>query len=229
MLQGFKWYIEFFRDLILACILIIIEKLNDGFCGTHGTNFFTKGDAIIYVTPKFQNVDKEACHWLVKHEISHIKNNDLFTMSFVPAICSMAGAIFSTLTMPVIPALLVTMSIGAIASAIFSQYREGKADDLAIAESSVAELKGGRRFLMSMQAINLKERKTFWKKITVSSTGEYRLDFAHPSTASRLKKIEDKLKQRRIRINTQTESTKIAKLITLWDESFESIRRIMNP
>src|SRR3989338_5449157 len=43
--------------------LMIIEKLNSGFCAAVGTNFFTQGDGIIVVSPNFQNVDKETCYW----------------------------------------------------------------------------------------------------------------------------------------------------------------------
>jgi hypothetical protein len=209
----------FFDRMGVRKDLIVIERFNFGFCAAQGTNFFTKGDAIISVAPNFQNVDKDACHWAMKHETCHIKNNDCFTMPLVPAICSIAAATFSTFLMPVIPTLLVTISIGCIAQAIFSQYREGKADDLAIAESSVEELKGGRRFLMALKAANLEARKTTWKKLVISSTGENRLDFLHPSTASRLRKIEHVLKQKNIGIDDQEESEKIAKLENLMDET----------
>jgi len=205
----------FFDRMGIRKDLIVTEKLNLGFCSAQGTNFFTKGDAIIWVTPNFQNVDKDACHWVMKHETCHIKNNDCFTMPLIPAICSIAAATFSTFLMPVIPTLFVTISVGFIAQAIFSQYREGKADDLAIAESSAEELKGGRRFLMSSRVSNLESRKTIWKKLVISSTGENRLDFLHPSTASRLRKIEHALQQQNIEIDGQEESEKIAKLKNL--------------
>lgn len=73
-------------------------------------------------------VDKDACNFVLKHETCHIKNNDCFTIPLVPAICSLAAAIFSTFLLPVIPALLITICVGMIAEAKFSQYREGKAD-----------------------------------------------------------------------------------------------------
>lgn len=209
----------FFDRMGIRKDLIVIEQLNIGFCTSQGTNFFTKGDAAIWVAPDFNNIDKNACHWVMKHEICHIKNNDCFTLHLVPAICSIAAAIFSTFLMPVIPALLVTASIGFIAQAIFSQYRERKADDLAIAESSAEELKGGRRFLMALKASNLNARKTIWRKIITFPTGENRLDFLHPSIASRLKKVEHALQQQNVVINHQEESAKIAKLNNLIDET----------
>ena len=208
----------FFDQMGIRKDLIVVEQPNPGFCMAVGTNSFTKGNAVIVVMPGFQEVDKDACHWVIKHETAHIKNNDLFTMSLVPAISSLAAAILSTvgaavcfsiiampigaaILIPVGAALLVTGIVGFVAQAIFSQYREGKADDLAIAESTDEELKGGRRFLMSLNAINLRSRKTIWDKIIISSNGENRLDFLHPSTASRIRKIELALQQRNIKID----------------------------
>jgi len=209
----------FFDRMGIRKDLIVAETYNLGICAAQGTNFFTKGDAIIYVTPNFQYVDKDACQWVMKHETSHIKNNDCFTMQLVPAICTIAAATFSTFQMqlPVIPSILITITVGIIAQAIFSTYREGKADDLAIAESSVEELKGGRRFLMACKEVNLEARKTTWTKIAISSSGENRFDILHPSTASRLRKIEDALQHQHIEIDDQIESEKINKLINFID------------
>lgn len=104
----------------------------------------------------------------MKHEACHIKNNDCFTMLLITAICSIAAAAFSDFMLPIIPALLITISITFIAQAIFSQYREGKADDLAITESFVEELKGGRRFLMSLQQTNLWKAAQLYEKNSAS-------------------------------------------------------------
>lgn len=199
---------SFFDKMGIRKDLIVSEQLNIGFCSAKGTNFFTKGDAVIFLAPRFHEVDENACNWVIKHEISHIKNNDLFTMALVPAICSLAAAIISTFLMPVIPAVLITISVGIIAQAIFSHYREGKADDLAIAESSPEELKGGRRLLMAF-------------------TGGNRLNFLHPSTASRLKKIENALKQQNIKIDDQEESKKIAKLKKLIGDTSLELQNVM--
>jgi hypothetical protein len=215
---------SFFDDMGIRKDLIVAESRNLGFCSSQGTNFFTKGDAVIWVTPRFQREDKDACHWVMKHEISHIKNNDCFTIPLVSAICSIAAATFSTFLMPVTPALLVTNSIGFITQAIFSQYREGKADDLAIAKSSSDELKGGRRLLMALKEANLKKRNTMLNKIVISSTGENRLDFFHPSTASRLRKIEHALQQQDIEINDDEESEKIIKLKKLMEKTHSQLK-----
>ncbi len=87
-----------------------------------------------------------------------------------------------------------------------------KLTDLAIAESSIEELKGGRRFNIALKAANLEARKTLWQKIIISSTGEARLDFLHPSIESRIRKIEHVLQQKKLEIDEQEELKKIAKL-----------------
>ncbi|MFA6118486.1 MAG: hypothetical protein WCT85_01130 [Parachlamydiales bacterium] len=190
----------FFDKIKMRKDLVVSEELNSGFCSALGTNFF-KGDAAIMVSPGFNNEDKEACHWLLKHIACHIKNNDSFTMPCVPAICSIAAAVFSSLVMSIFPALLVTFAVGFIADSLFSQYCEIKADDLAIAEGTDEELMGGRRFLKSSQLVNLEARTTFWKKIKFSSSGDDRLDFFHPSLSSRIKKIERVLQKKDVRLS----------------------------
>lgn len=230
-LPGYNIKIEmqpFFDRMGIRKDLIVTEKLNLGFCTAQGTNYFTKGDAIIWVAPNFQNVDKEACQWVLKHETCHIKNNDNLTIALIPAIYSIAAAIFSTFMLPIIPAIFITLLVGFIAQVIFTRYREGKADDLAIAESSPEELKGGRRFLMSLKETNLEARNTIWKKISISSTGEIRLDLLHPSIASRVRKIEHALQQQNIQVDEEEESKKIAKLKTLQTETNQKLEIELN-
>ena len=182
--------------------LIVLESLRIGLGTAYGTNFFTKGDAAIGVATGFNKTDKDACRFVIKHEISHIIYNDCFTTRFVPAVCTTAAAIFTTFTrrgsMLRITLATATAAIGILSYTAFSRYCEGKADDFAIAESSNEELKGGRRFFLSLQADHKKRRKTIWDKIRYSSSGEYRLDIEHPSLDSRIKKVEDELIRRNV-------------------------------
>ena len=209
----------FFEKIGVREDVIISESLSVGFCEAKGTNFFTKGDAAIIVGPGFNEADKDACHWTVMHEASHIKYNDCFTMYFVPSVCTLAAAIFITLTKrPAsrVASVLATHTIGFVSHTAFSRYIEGKADDLAIAESSNDELKGGRRFFLSAQALNQafyeENQNTFWGKIIASSSGENRLDIKHPSLKSRIGKIESALKQRNVFVDARDESVKVDRL-----------------
>ena len=215
----------FFEQQGIRKDLLVLEMLNFSIFTSMGTNRFRQGDAIIKVLPGFKEVDKHSYSWLIKHEIGHIKNNDNFTIPLVAAICSTTAAIFATIMLPIIPAILITIAVGLIAQGIFSQYREGKADDFAIANSSVDELKGGRRFMMSVQEVNKAKRKTLWNKLMGSSSGEDRLDYLHPSIASRLKKIERALEQKKVSIDEAEETKKIEPLtvfITKTNSQIES-------
>lgn len=194
--------------------LIIEEVPNLGFCSALGTNMFIKSDAAIVVSPGFYAADKEACSWLMKHEINHIKCNDAFIGPLVPAICSTAAAVFGTYSMSLLPATFLTISVGWVAEFLFSQWREGKADDFAIANSCGEELKGGRRWLMSIQETVLKERKTFWKKILISASGDVRSDLLHPSTTSRIQKIERALQRINVSIDDVEENPKMEQMKT---------------
>lgn len=58
--------------------LIVYEDPNTGF-EAKGTNYFRSADGAIFVTAGICETDKDACSFLMKHEICHIKNNDIFT------------------------------------------------------------------------------------------------------------------------------------------------------
>ena len=189
--------------------IIFAETPNLGFCSGVGTNMFKKYDAAVMIAPGFYEADKDACTWVMKHEISHIKNNDGFTMSCVPGVCQLAAAVFGMCSLSFLPALGVAFTVGIVSHSVFSQWREAKADDFAIENSTDEELKGGRRVLKGFQATNLEERKTFWKRIAISSSGENRLDIAHPSITSRIQKIERILRERGVELDEATENPKM--------------------
>jgi hypothetical protein len=192
--------------------LIVIETPNLGLCAAQGTNLFKKGDALVMLAPGFYEKDKNACLWVMKHELSHLKNNDAFTMPLIGSISSAAAAVFGTLTLPWFSAALLTVTVGITVFSLFSQWREGRADSFAIENSSGDELLGGRRFLIAAQQMNLQERQTFWQKIAISSNGNNRFDILHPSLTSRIKKIEEALAKQQIVFDEEEETKKIKNL-----------------
>jgi hypothetical protein len=209
--------------------LIVVETVNIGVCSAKGTNMFRKGDAALLLAPGLHAKDKEACHWIMKHEINHIKKNDLFIAFLVGSVCSTAAAVFGTVTMPWLSTILLTGSVGMTAFSLFSQWRESKADDFAIENSSDQELLGGRRILMASQQMNLSKRQTFWGKIRVSSYGNDRFDIIHPSLTSRLEKIEKILGERKIPINEKEEHQKIENLkLFIIKKTAEIKRKVAN-
>ena len=189
--------------------LIFVETPNLGFCNASGTNTFRNGDAAVMVAPGFYEADKDACSWVMKHEISHIKHNDLFTMQCVPCVCQLAASIFGMCYLSFLPALGLAFTVCIVSSVLFSQWREAKADDFAIENSSDEELKGCRRLFMAMQETSIEERNTFRKRVAISASGDMRLDILHPSVTSRIQKIERALCTRKVDINIEAERQKL--------------------
>ena len=218
----------FFEELEVRNDLIVSESLKKGFGAAYGNNFCIKGDAAIILKPNFRAIDKDACHWTVMHEASHIKNSDSFTRNSVPAVCTLAAAIFTTVTvpMPVVVSMLATSAIGFVTRSALTQYRERKADDLANAKSTDDQLKGGRRILLSVQAFNVeKKTTTAWGRVMVSSSGENRLDIEHPSLKSRIQKVERALEQRNVFVDARDESVKIDRLKKFFSNVQSQIER----
>ena len=186
--------------------LIIVETKSHCFCAASGNNDFTTGQAVIYSHPGFYKLDKDACGWVMKHEICHIKNNDNFMNPLISSICSISTAIFSYTMMPLIPSWIIAVAIGNIADLILCQYMEVMADEFATSTSTTPELKGGRRLLIALA------------EAQSSPTCDLKFNFTHPSTASRLEKIEKELKSRNITVNKDQEKVLIKRIKTLMTE-----------
>ncbi len=167
---------------------------NPTLCAARGTNCFTGLQAGIIVTPELHEADSEALSWTIKHEVAHIKGNDLFTMPLVAVIAALATAILlPTLIgyglLASIGTYLVANLVSLVALSVFSRWREGVADDFANEHATVKELKGGVRLLQAVKELQ---------------TG---FDFLHPSVASRIEKIEKELKKRGEAVQENAEHT----------------------
>ncbi len=217
---------EFLDKARIRKDLIFVETPNLGICSASGTNFFKNGDAVIEVAPGFYEFDKDACKFVMKHEISHIKHNDFFTTLCVPCVCQLAASIFGMCFLSFLPALVVAFAVSIVSYALFSQWREAKADDFAIENSSVEELKGGRRFFIAFQKVSIEERNTFWKRITISPGGDMRLDISHPSITSRIQKIEMALRAKNININVEKQMSNARLIIFIANKKREIGRAI---
>ncbi|MEI6242833.1 MAG: M48 family metalloprotease [Chlamydiota bacterium] len=160
-------------------------------------SFLFSGRKYISCCPNMHFLDKNAWSFLIKHEISHLKNNDSFHYHLSGLIITVASAILFPFIMPFRISLSLSF-INPIHSIIhhqYSKYRENKADEFAIENSTPEELKGGLRFFKNYQEIGKKVHDIgHW--FFYSSKGDYRLDFTHPSVSSRVQKIEKELLQR---------------------------------
>ncbi|MBX9923255.1 MAG: M48 family metalloprotease [Rhabdochlamydiaceae bacterium] len=203
--------------------LKIKEQVNLGFAEAIGTNYFTSGDAVIHTAPNLHQIDPEASSFILKHEISHLKHNDSFTACALGLISALT-ALALTNSYDASRSADITAFAGAIPLVSYKYYCEGKADDFAIANSSIDELKGGRRIFKAMQQLYLESRqKASWKKLLISPQGENLLDALHPSLASRIQKIESHLKIKQGIINEADEQEKIEKLKTLVKEMKQKV------
>jgi hypothetical protein len=183
-----------------------------------GTNIFMKGCAIITL-PEWLTLDENACSWMIKHELSHIKNSDAFTTLCISGTCQLAASIFGMRYLSFWPALGLAYAVGETSDILSRRWREAKADDFAIENSSDEELKGGRRSLKALQTVLIRKRTTRWKQLKISSSGNYMLDISHPSLTSRIQKIEDALRARGITIEIDDPSGKEAVLAHFLSQS----------
>ncbi len=225
------YFQDFLNNHEIRKDLIVMEQVNAGFCAASGTNYFTNGDARVFVAPGLFDLDTDVYGFAVKHELGHIKNNDMFACPLIKSICGVAVVVFSLyLRFSFIPTFIGSPIVTDIIMNNFFQYVEGKADDFALETCSNQELEGGRRFLKSAQNIisinkNSFESKTFFSRLEeivhrfrYGSHGEDRLNFSHPTNASRLQKIEKRLIERGVKLNdlnTAEEILKIKQLTSL--------------
>jgi hypothetical protein len=169
----------------------------------NGSNDYSK-EALLMVSPTLHNADPHATLFFGKHEAAHIKYNDPVSVYAVQVIAILAALIILNLVLEIpqpdgfTTNTPLAMIFGATITALYSQYFEARADDTAIKHASVPELLGACRFFRALLEYNKQTRATgsVWQKMIFSSTGENRLDTWHPSTKSRLKKVEMALTRR---------------------------------
>ncbi len=107
------------------------------------------------MAPKFNEVDEDAFSFVVKHELSHIKHNDLFTISAVGLVAYLGLRFFMNEKTP--KSLFInylTYLLPVMPMILFSRYRERKADEYAISHSSNKELEGALRFFKALNFLN---------------------------------------------------------------------------
>lgn len=134
--------------------------------------------------------------FIVAHELSHIKNNDLLTIPGIGFLVALSSSIaLSTLGLiSFIPHVLAVVFITHIATAVFSQYREKIADQTALTICTKEEKEGAIQIFEAMQKEQLKIRnENMLGKLFISDAGEDRLDIMHPSLASRISMIQQSL------------------------------------
>lgn len=207
---------------------ICTETPHLGFCSALATTRFIRGNTpVIILAPGFYEADKDACNWVMNHDISYIKSDDAFKIQCIPYICQLSSSIFGMCFLSFLPALGLAFTVGMISKALFSQWQEAKTDDFAIENSSDEDLKGGRRFFMAMQEVNIEERKTFWQEVAISAHGDNRLNILHPSITSRIQKIERAMLNRKIETDIEAEKQKLEELKIYIREAKHKIKQAL--
>ena len=187
--------------------LFVTESNVSSVCCAEGSNFFHR-HAGIHMLPNLYSEDKDVALFLAKHEISHIKHNDLFWIPCVNFICAIGVAIFLPSDhMSREQALALIAVISFVAMCLYSQYVEQRADRVAIQESSQNELEGGLVFFEWMRGQNRTMRARHWiYQVILSPSGENRLDFLHPSFASRIKQVQNEINTRSLSVSSNYSS-----------------------
>jgi hypothetical protein len=194
---------------------IIIREENQKLFGlfelvgsTNGTNLFTRGDLVLFMPPGLYDVDREATRWLLKHEIAHIKHEDLLSCRLVTIISATAISILGMNFTSIPVTTILSFCASNFIKTYFTLWRDTVADTFAIERSSNEELLGGRRLLKAYQQTNL-EREGFMKEALTNANGDLKFDQTHPSFKNRIQKIEAALRQRNLVINNEEEDPKI--------------------
>lgn len=173
--------------------LLIIEDKNPSFCRAVGTNYFTRrGGAAVALCPGLYQIDPEACRHILKHEITHIKNNDAFVVPAFTAFCTALTVIFLNTVIAPLPLLALTFVISKVARNAMTYFIERRADNTAIAESSNEELLGGRRALSAQLQFERSSKNDLFGRFLQF------INFSQPATLGRLRRINDALEQRNI-------------------------------
>ncbi len=144
--------------------------------------------------------DKSIEAFVLRHELAHLLHGDLLKVPAAYYGASMLASACLKMTIGSPKTLLGSLAQGAIidgiASAIFyaySQYIEQQADLTAIDDPLNKDelIRGGIQFFEKGQQANIKAKdENVLNRLMISASGENRLDFAHPSFASRIQTLQ---------------------------------------
>ncbi len=170
-----------------------------------GNNSIPSSDIAILIDENYVVNDSspqglsEAMNVVMRHEFSHLRNNDMFGHSSITAAASIASAILGITYQSPLTTLFLTALSNIAVPALYSRYMEARADDEAFAGSSSEELQAFQMLLKQGISTNRTVRNTSDSliKFLFSLEGDNRGQMlTHPSLTSRIKKLEAILKFR---------------------------------
>lgn len=156
----------------------------------HGTNYFTRGDGVIYLPPsKFCDNEKYGCNFFIKRTIIQMEAQEMYNAGFIPI--SLTTTFLYAPKTPQRAFLYTAMHL--LGLQFIAKRNEGIFDDIAIAESSIEELKGGRRISILQQPYTQPPRQLSKELVQLVD------QLFH----NRIQKIEFALKQRNAQIEEE--------------------------
>ncbi|MBA3239525.1 MAG: M48 family metalloprotease [Parachlamydiaceae bacterium] len=165
-----------------------------------------------------ESIPEAELEFLISHELSHIKTNDIFWMMVVPAIiggistlaiCILfpsLATLFSPLIMGIFmvasPAAVIGLAVSVAALIFFSRWREECADKLGFSVCSDEAQKAAATFFENLRTtmIELKNNQEddscfdqFLKNYFLTEDGDDLLDLSHPTLTARIKYLQPNL------------------------------------
>lgn len=163
----------------------------------HG-NSLLPGMAGFLIDPSFaSNI------FVIKHELSHIKNNDNLIVPLISIIAGIIAGLAAARFFPqvIVGGFILSRLIGLITTWItlplICQWRERIADETALGYCTKEEKQAGLDFMEEQRQLQIKYRDQkdgwicmLWKKLIISPEGNFRLDILHPSLSRRCEYIK---------------------------------------
>lgn len=168
-----------------------------------GNNF---GDlTVIFIDQKLINQTSiESLGWFLKHEISHIHNNDRFKSSLYGAITSLITGLAVPIIAPfmhpcVVPFLYCLPSgVGITVKQLNHIIADIRADAFALKESHDGELEQALFFLEAGIEANKELHPEFPDYCTAAGNLTCWVDAIHPTHTTRVEKISSELRRRKV-------------------------------
>lgn len=158
-----------------------------------GNHSVPGSDLAIALEPQSQ-ISPLATNFAVRHELSHLINNDMAMRPIIRTIVSLAVAILGIIKLSPLSALLLTIIASISSDILYRRYQESRADDDAIRHSTNEELNAMKDLLL----LEMRNRVTLRQqsinaRLIFTSKGDVRFHFSQPSHSSRIYKIDKAL------------------------------------
>lgn len=178
----------------LYVITLRTQEARSFVAGAIGTKYSPPGRAGVFLSDLVSNPAKP---WFILHEFSHIESYDGVTIPLVSGCASVSAAVtLALLGAPALPVFALSWSVGIAARVVFSRYREGKADDFAIAHSTEEESEAAKRFFDTKISNQASSKDT--RSPLLHSLKQFFSDPFHPTLESRSEKIKRSLEYTRL-------------------------------